>query len=115
MRHDDALLYDMLFFARRVSEGIAGVDIDRFTSDYYFQQGIIRLIGNIGEAASKVTRELQDVHPEIAWAKIIGMRHRIVHGYFDINLATVWESAVNDVPALISALEPLVPWKDNPP
>lgn len=47
--------------------------------------------------------------PGIPWDDIIGMRHRLVHAYFDINLDTLWRAAQQDLPELIAALEPFLP------
>jgi uncharacterized protein with HEPN domain len=54
----------------------------------------------LGEAAYTISRSLKNRHPEVEWRTISGMRHWIVHAYFKINLTTVWETAINDVPAL---------------
>jgi uncharacterized protein with HEPN domain len=48
-------------------------------------------------------------HPEIPWPEIIGMRHRLVHGYFEVDLQKVWDTVRNDLPTPIAKLEPLVP------
>ncbi len=47
--------------------------------------------------------------PAIPWDEIIGMRNRLIHAYFDVNLDIVWETVQDDVPRLISLIEPLVP------
>ena len=49
------------------------------------------------------------MHPAIPWREIVGMRNRIVHVYFDIDLRLVWDTVHNDLPMLIAQLEPLVP------
>jgi uncharacterized protein with HEPN domain len=63
----------------------------------------------IGEAATKVPAETCAAHPEIAWAQIAGMRHKIVHDYFRINMDVVWDAVVYDLPPLIAALEKFTP------
>jgi uncharacterized protein with HEPN domain len=47
--------------------------------------------------------------PGIPWKDIIGMRHRLVHAYFDINLDVLWRTVQEDLPSLIAALEPFLP------
>ncbi|MGD2158797.1 MAG: DUF86 domain-containing protein [Anaerolineales bacterium] len=54
----------------------------------------------IGEAASRLSEPFQNRHPEIPWDKIIGMRHVLVHGYFEIDLDIVWAAVENDLPDL---------------
>ena len=70
---------------------------------------ILKAVEVVGEAASQVSPEGKEAHPEIPWAKIIGMRNRLVHGYFNVNLERVWETVQQDLPDLIALLEPLVP------
>lgn len=70
-------------------------------------------MGIIGEAASQVSTEFQERHPEIPWRKIIGMRHRLIHAYNEVRLDVVWEVVQNDLPSLIATLEPLIPPEDN--
>jgi len=64
---------------------------------------------NIGEAARKVSDETRAAHPEIPWPQIIGLRHRIAHDYFRLDLVRMWEIVQHDVPALIEMIKPLVP------
>jgi len=52
---------------------------------------------------------MKAAHPEIPWAPIMSVRNRIVHEYFRLDLLKVWELVTADVPALIAAIEPLVP------
>lgn len=51
----------------------------------------------------------REAHPQIPWREIVGMRHRFVHAYFDIDLRLVWDTVARDLPALIDRLEPLFP------
>lgn len=76
------------------------------------QHGIMRLIQILGEAARKVSPEFRQAHPEIPWQGIIGMRNRMVHEYFRIIPAKVWEVIQDEIPVLIPLLEPLVPSED---
>jgi uncharacterized protein with HEPN domain len=58
----------------------------------------------VGEAAANVSRETQLRHTDIPWSDIIGMRHRLTHAYFDIDLDVVWQTIKGDLPPLIRAL-----------
>ena len=109
MWKDDAYLLDMLLSARRIVEFTAGVTEDGFRRDSMMQHAVMRLIQIVGEAARKVSPETRDAHAEIPWKQIVGMRHRLVHDYFKINLDQVWTVVHDDIPALIPLLEPLVP------
>ena len=61
-----------------------------------------------GEAAGRVSAETRNQHPEVPWASMIGMRHRLVHAYFDINLDILWTTVVEAAPALAAQIGPLL-------
>jgi len=71
-------------------------------------QAIIRLIEVVGEAASQLSKEYRNSHPELPWAQIIGMRNRVVHAYFDIDFSLVESTVKSDFPALIKQLINLI-------
>ena len=62
----------------------------------------------IGEAARSLTPEFRREHPELAWNSMVGMRDRLIHGYFDVNLDILWETVTNDLPPLIDKLEEIL-------
>jgi uncharacterized protein with HEPN domain len=109
MWRDEACLLDMLLAARKIQRFTEGVPYDRFLADELMQHGIMRLIQILGEAARKVSPKFRQAHPEIPWQGIIGMRNRMVHEYFRILPAKVWEVIRGEIPALLLLLEPLVP------
>ncbi len=69
---------------------------------------LVKLIEIVGEAASRVSPKTQAAHPEIPWPDIVGMRNRLIHAYYDIDLDRVWDTVIDDLPPLIEDLEPLV-------
>ncbi len=73
------------------------------------QDAIIRPLEIIGEAAGQVSEEYCELHMEIPWHKMIGMRNRLIHEYFRVNYGAVWDTVKNDLPELIQLLEKLVP------
>ena len=109
MRPDDACLLDMLLAAREPAEFSSGRTLAEFERDRIAQLAILKAVEIVGEAASRVSADTQEAHPDIPWPKIIGMRNRLVHAYFEVNLERVWDTVQRDVPAPISQLEPLVP------
>jgi uncharacterized protein with HEPN domain len=68
-----------------------------FETDELLQVWVVRHLQIIGEAASRVSAETQDRFPQIPWGKMIGMRHVLVHGYFEIDLDIVWSVLENDL------------------
>ena len=109
MRRDDAWLLDMLLAAREAVEFAAPLTFPEFEDDYLRQLAILKSVEIIGEAASRVSEETKAKHPDIPWPQIIGMRNRLVHAYFAIQLDIVWKVVQDDLPPLIAQLEPLVP------
>ena len=74
-----------------------------FLVDRRTQQAVILNLITIGEAAARMVNEYPGyatVHPEIPWAQMRGMRNRMAHGYFDINLDTVWDTVQASLPDL---------------
>lgn len=70
---------------------------------------IIKDVEIIGEAASKLSKEVRDNHPEIEWLDIIDMRNHLIHVYFDIDLNIVWKTVSGDLPELIQKLVKIIP------
>ena len=71
-----------------------------FRRDELIQTWMIQNIQVIGEAARALSPELQDRHRDVPWTDIIGMRHVLVHDYFDIDLDIVWRVVERDIPHL---------------
>jgi uncharacterized protein with HEPN domain len=95
----------MLDSARDVvdfSRGRSRVDLD---SDRKLVLALVKAVEIIGEAAYQVTPVTRQRLPEIPCDDLVGMRHRLVHAYFDVNLDILWRTATDDVPALLRVLE----------
>jgi uncharacterized protein with HEPN domain len=98
---------------------VEGMGTDEFFADKRTQQAVIMSLIIIGEAATKI----MDDHPEFArehsgvpWRSMRGMRNRIAHGYFDINLDVVWETIQTALPALLEQLDDMAsPGTDRTP
>jgi uncharacterized protein with HEPN domain len=75
-----------------------------FDSEELLQVWMIHHLQTVGEAASKLDRDLQENHPEIPWAQIIAMRNILVHDYFAVDLDEVWVAAERDIPKLKQAI-----------
>jgi uncharacterized protein with HEPN domain len=108
-RIDLVYLGDMLDAARRVLVKTTDKTIEDFNDDDNLQLAIVHLIQVIGEAASRVSEEVRSRYPGVPWGAVIGMRHRLVHDYGNINYDIIWRVAVDEIPRLITALEKTVP------
>ena len=65
----------------------------------------------IGEAAVAVSSEFREKYPQIPWSGIVGMRNRLIHGYYDINLDIVWKTVKEDIPPLKVELEKIIEYE----
>jgi len=86
---------------------VEGLGKDDFLADKRTQQAVIMNFIIIGEAATKVMdgyTEFTQAHPDVPWRSMRNMRNRMAHGYFDINLDVVWETAQEWLPALLKQL-----------
>ncbi len=113
MRRDEAYLLDILIAARKALRFLEGMSWEDFQQSELHQNAVMRPLEIIGEAARRVSQQTRDAHPEIPWEEMIGMRNRLIHEYFRVNLKTVWDTVHNDLPSLIALIEPLVPPEDE--
>lgn len=109
MWRDAAHLLDMLIAAREAREFSEGLTWEEFQLSSLHQHAIAKALENIGDTARRLSDDTTAAHPEIPWSQIIGLRHRIAHDYFRLDLVRMWEIVQEDIPALIKMIEPLVP------
>ena len=109
MRQDDSYLLDMLVAARKATRFAQGLTYEQFSQSELHQNAIFKVLEIVGEAASRVSDKTRDTHPKIPWPNVIGLRNRIVHAYFEIDLKVVWNIVNEDIPALVRELERIVP------
>lgn len=64
------------------------------------QAAVVRKMEVIGEAIKQLPMRFRNMHPHIPWKEIAGMRDKLIHGYFGVNLDMVWDAAKNDLPEL---------------
>jgi len=110
---DPAYIWDMLEAAREVEDMLEGRALEAFLADRVLLRAIERSIEIIGEAARRVSTAYQAVHPEIPWRAIIGQRNILAHEYGQIDHALLYKTAIEDIPALISQLQTLLPPLDD--
>jgi len=99
----------MLDIARKAVGKTADISRDAYDADENLRLALTHLVQIIGDAGRHVSREFCLAHPEIEWADMIGMRHKVVHDYLGIDEDIVWQVVTQDLPKLAAALEPLVP------
>jgi len=98
-------LNDMIEAADMVALFIENITKDQFLSDKKTQCAVVRALEIIGEASKKVPESIRTNYPDLPWREIGGMRDKLIHDYFGVNDEVVWETAVNDVPAIAARLK----------
>jgi uncharacterized protein with HEPN domain len=91
---------DILSAADKIEAFIGTMDLAAFNRDEKTVFAVIHALEVMGEAASKIPSAIRRHHPEIPWKEISGMRNKLIHEYFGVDLETVWKTASEDVPAL---------------
>ena len=98
-------LQHMLDAVEKLQRYLEGVDWDGFEGDEILQDAVIRQLEILGEAASRVSDKTRSSVSGIPWPKVIGTRHRLIHGYLSVDVEVVWHTASQHVPRLRSHLE----------
>lgn len=80
---------------------IKGRNRDDLDNDQMLSLALVRLIEIIGEAANNISLSCENNYPQIPWREMIGMRNRIVHAYFEVDLDVVWQVIIDDLPRLL--------------
>ena len=70
---------------------------------------MIRQIEIIGEAAKRLSKKTADAHKEIPWRDIVGMRDKLIHGYFGVDIGAVWLTIEKDIPLLKKQIRKILP------
>ena len=99
-RGDREFLYDILEACRRIEEYSKGMNYEDFRLDYEKQDAVIRNIEIIGEAVKNISEGLKNQHRDIQWRKIAGMRDKLIHSYFGIDLEIMWIVIRREIPTL---------------
>lgn len=98
-------MYDAVREALSFVKGKTKAELQK---DRVLSLAIVKTLEIIGEAATKVTAEFREQHPEIPWLVIVATRHRLIHGYFDIDLDIIWDTLKRDIPELSKNLKKLL-------
>jgi uncharacterized protein with HEPN domain len=106
MQPDDRVrLLHMLAAAEAAIGFVAGRSRADLDSDRMLMFAVVRAIEVVGEAANHVSNDGRALIPSLPWPAIVGMRHRIVHAYFDVDPDTVWKTVIDELPVLSTALQ----------
>ncbi|MCC7319144.1 MAG: DUF86 domain-containing protein [Bacteroidales bacterium] len=109
MKKDDRIYLDHILDSFvKVGQYLEDVSYEAFQEDEEKQDAIIRKIEVAGEATKCLSIEFREKYFQVPWRAIAGMRDKLIHDYFDVDLDTVWETATKDIPGLILEIESII-------
>lgn len=107
-RNDDAFLQDILEAASRIATYTAEMTYEGFLKDIRTQDAVVRNLEIVGEATKNLSTGLRTQHPHIPWENMAGVRDKLIHHYFGVNLDIVWHIVTTDLPAAASQIKKII-------
>lgn len=105
MKEDEVYIKHILDAISAVEKFLAGKDYNSFAFDKLIQDGVIRELEVIGEASKHFSENFKNDVPSVPWKDIAGMRDKLIHDYFSVDIDAVWKTATEDIFVLKSALQ----------
>lgn len=107
-RGQQEYLADMREAIVRIQSYTSEITYGQFLADSKTQDAVIRNIEILGEAAKRLPATLTSTHPKIDWKSIAGMRDKLVHDYFGVNMDILWDVLTTKLPALLKQIDDIV-------
>ena len=101
-------IQDILAAIAEIEQFTAGMSFQAFQADPKTVRAVLYDMAIIGEAIRAVPSEVEALHPEIPWDDVRGMRNIVIHEYFQVNLAIVWQTIQDDLIPLAASLRQLL-------
>jgi uncharacterized protein with HEPN domain len=98
-------LHDMLDSIGNIAQYTSGMGFQDFLKDIRTRDAVVRNLKVLGEAAMRIPDDIRERYPEIPWAQIVGLRNRLIHGYFLVDYGIIWEIVQNELSPLRRRLE----------
>jgi uncharacterized protein with HEPN domain len=99
-KDDTVYLRHILDAINTIEEYLQDVNEDTFKATQLLQDGAIRQIEIIGEAIRHMSKDIRRIYPEVPWQDIAGMRDKLIHDYFGVDIEKVWDTTQEDLPVL---------------
>lgn len=96
---------DVIDAMSKAQEFTAGMDFRKFSRDGKTVFAVTRAIEIIGEAVKKIPSPVKKHYPQVPWKEMAGMRDKLIHEYFGVNLRAVWDTIKKDIPAIKPTFE----------
>lgn len=108
MKSDSVFLGHILDETNFLLERTRSLQFDQFTADDVLTRACTRSVEIIGEAVKNLSAEFRKTHADVEWQRIAGMRDRLIHGYFDVDLVILWDVIRHRIPELEQHIEELL-------
>jgi len=105
MKDDIAFIEHILFCIDKIQEYTKDLSGEDFNNSELIQDTVIRNIEIIGEVAKKISKDLKSQYHEIPWKEMSGMRDKLIHDYFGVDVDVVWKTVNEDIPYLKSLID----------
>lgn len=101
-------LEDIAEAIEKIDKYVTDIDEVQFSRDSQLQDAVIRRLGIIGEAATKLPTDIRNQAPDIPWKSVIGFRNIIIHDYSNISMGDVWNVIQSELPKLKKSIAALL-------
>ncbi|WP_067047779.1 HepT-like ribonuclease domain-containing protein [Methanofollis ethanolicus] len=110
MSEPDPLLYchDILEAIDRIERYTGSITLDDFLGDTKTQDAVIRNLEIIGEAVKNLPADFREAHPGVEWRAVAGMRDKLIHHYFGVDMRIIWETTRTDLPHFRKQIETIL-------
>ena len=101
-------LQDIVEAADRIASYVEGVTRSEFETDQMRIDAVIRNLQIIGEAVKNIPDSIREKDPSILWQEIAGLRNRVTHAYFDVDVDIIWDVVQSELPILKTQIQRII-------
>ena len=114
MKKDEGVFLRYILDSMDLIEGyLKGKTYEEFEENQMLQDAVIRELEIVGEATKSLSQEFREKYPDIPWRQMAGMRDKLIHGYFGVDVGAVWDTATEDIPSLREKLQKILENKEK--